>query len=200
MDVKRALLVVDVQIDFCPGGALPVPGGDAIIPVLNKYINLFSGQGLPVFASRDWHTRQTRHFEKCGGMWPEHCVMGSQGAQFHPMLALPEEAIILSKGMISEEDDYSAFQAVDDHKTGFNALLRQHGITALCIGGLATDYCVKWTVMDALTLDYKVTLLVDAIKGVNMRPRDSDGAIEEMIRRGARTTTFEKLYKVMDKM
>jgi nicotinamidase/pyrazinamidase len=198
MNAKSALLVVDVQLDFCPGGALPVPESDTIIPLLNKYIKLFSGHNLPVFASRDWHAGQTTHFKEFGGTWPQHCVRDTKGAQFHPVLTLPEGSIILSKGMSSDEDGYSAFQAVDDHKTDFNALLRQHEIASLFIGGLATDYCVKWTVLDALKFGYKVTLLLDAIKGVNVRPTDSEVAIEEMVRLGAQKTTFEKFYKAME--
>lgn len=197
MHCKSALLAVDVQLDFCPGGALPVPDGDSIIPVLNEYIKLFSRHRLPVFASRDWHERQTRHFKAFGGTWPEHCVQGRKGAQFHPVLKLPAGSIILSKGMISDEHSYSAFQAVDDHKTGFNDLLRQLGVTSIFVGGLATDYCVKWTVLDALKFGYKATLLVDAIKGVNIKPGDSEGAIKEMVRQGARKTTLEKLYRAM---
>lgn len=197
MNSKSALLVVDMQLDFCPGGALPVPAGDTIIHVLNKYIRLFSGRRLPIFASRDWHARHTKHFKEFGGAWPEHCVHDTKGAQLHPVLKLPKGSIILSKGMASDEDSYSAFQAVDDYKTGFNTLLRQQGITSLFIGGLATDYCVKWTVMDALKFGYKATLLLDAIKGVNIKPSDSDVALDEMIRLGARKTTFEKLYKAV---
>ena len=197
MSVKSALLIVDVQLDFCPGGALPVFEGDTIIPVLNNYINLFSGHNLPVFASRDWHARQTTHFKEFGGTWPQHCVRDTKGAQFHPVLILPKGSIILSKGMSFDGDGYSAFQAVDDQETEFDALLRKQGITSLFIGGLATDYCVKWTVLDALQFGYKATLLVDAIKGVNIKPSDSDVALDEMIRLGARKTTFEKLYKAM---
>jgi len=197
MSVKSALLVVDVQLDFCPGGSLPVPVGDAIIPVLNKYIKLFSGYNLPVFASRDWHAGQTTHFKEFGGNWPRHCVQDTKGAQFHPVLTLPGSAIILSKGMSADGDSYSVFQAVDDQKTAFDALLRRRGITSLFIGGLATDYCVKWTVLDGLKLGYKTTLLLDAIKGVDVQPRDSEVAINDMVRLGAHSTTFERLYKSM---
>ncbi len=197
MNLKSALLVVDVQLDFCPGGTLAVPEGDIIIPVLNKYIKLFSGRGLPVFASRDWHARQTKHFQEFGGTWPEHCVQGTKGAQFHPVLTLPTGSIILSKGMASGEDSYSAFQADDEHQTGFDRLLRQRSIASLFIGGLATDYCVKWTVLDALKFGYKATLLLDAMKAVNIKPGDAETALDEMIRLGARKTTFEKLYREM---
>ena len=197
MSAKSALLVVDVQLDFCPGGVLPVPEGDTIIPVLNKYIKLFSGHKPPVFASRDWHARQTKHFKEFGGTWPQHCVRDTKGARFHPVLTLPAGSIILSKGMSSDDDSYSAFQAVDDQKTAFDALLRKHEITSLFIGGLATDYCVKWTVLDALKFGYKTTLLIDAIKGVDIKPGDSEVALDEMTRLGAQTTTFETLSNTM---
>lgn len=174
-----------------------MPEGDAIIPVLNKYVRLFSEQKLPIFASRDWHARTTRHFKAFGGMWPEHCVQGTRGAQFHPELILPGEVIIISKGMSADADDYSAFQAVDDHQIGLHDLLRQAGVLSLFVGGLATDYCVKWTVMDALKRGYATTLLLDAIKGVNIRMGDVDAAIDEMIRLGARRTDFDTLYKEM---
>jgi nicotinamidase/pyrazinamidase len=124
-------------------------------------------------------------------------VQDTKGAQFHPVLTLPGSAIILSKGMSADGDSYSVFQAVDDQKTAFDALLRRRGITSLFIGGLATDYCVKWTVLDGLKLGYKTTLLLDAIKGVDVQPRDSEVAINDMVRLGAHSTTFERLYKSM---
>ena len=197
MKRKSALLIVDVQLDFFPGGALPVPGSDKIISILNKYVKLFSRQKLPIFASRDWHSKQTKHFKQFGGTWPEHCVQNTQGAQFHPVLKLPEETIILSKGMAPDEDNYSAFQSFDSQHTEFNRLLKKFGTTSLFVGGLATDYCVKWTVADALKFGYKVTLLLDAIKGVNINPKDSEVALYEMINLGAQKITFEKLYKKM---
>jgi nicotinamidase/pyrazinamidase len=197
MKSKNALLIVDVQLDFCPGGALPIPEGDKLIPILNKYIKFFSRQKLPIFASRDWHSKHTKHFKQFGGNWPEHCVQNTQGAQFHPVLRLPKDTIILSKGMDPDEDSYSAFQAVDSQRNEFSTLLQKLGVTSLFIGGLATDYCVKWSVLDALKFGYKVTILRDAVKGVNIKPNDSEVSIEEMLNLGAQKTTFEKLYKTM---
>ncbi len=193
MEEKKALLVVDVQNDFCPGGALTVPQGDKIVPVLNKYMMIFSRKKWPIFASRDWHPPKSKHFKKFGGPWPEHCIQNTRGARLHPYLRLPRETILLSKGMDPDKDSYSAFQAVDSRRTGFFELLKSSGIKELLIGGLATDYCVKSSVLDALKFGFKVKLLIDAIKGVNVKPEDSEKAIEEMVRGGAEKMTLEEL-------
>ena len=111
MKTKKALLIVDVQNDFCPGGALAVPQGDSIVAAINKYIRIFAKRKLPIFASRDWHPVRTRHFRDFGGEWPAHCVQNTKGAQFHPKLRLPKDAVLLYKGMSPEEDSYSVFQA-----------------------------------------------------------------------------------------
>ena len=191
MKLKGALLIVDVQNDFCPGGALAVPEGDEIIPVLNRYIELFSKNRLPIFASRDWHPRVTKHFREFGGRWPKHCVQNTKGARFHPDLKLPKDAIILSKGMDPDKESYSAFHALDSNGVEFLKLLDTFGIEELFAGGLATDYCVKFSVLDALRLGFKVNLLTDAIKGVNLKPKDSEEAIREMIRHGALGSNLE---------
>lgn len=193
MEPKRALLIVDVQNDFCPGGALSVPEGDKIVPVLNRYIMIFSRKKWPIFASRDWHPKETKHFKQFGGLWPEHCIQSTRGAGFHPDLRLPRETIILSKGIDPDKDGYSAFQAVDSKGTEFFELLKSSGINELFVGGLATDYCVKSSVLDALKFGFKVKLLIDTIKGVNIKPKDSEQAIEEMVSRGAEKMTLEKL-------
>lgn len=196
MKKKSSLLIVDVQNDFCPDGPLAVPGGDAIVPVLNKYIKLFSSGKLPVFASRDWHPQQTAHFKEFGGQWPAHCVQDSRGACFHPGLQLPDDAVILSKGMDPETDSYSAFQAADAAGNDFAHLLKMFSIKELFVGGLATDYCVRWTVLDALKFGLRVFLLMDAIKGVNVREKDSETAVAEMVNLGAKKITIEKLSRM----
>lgn len=193
MTVKKTLLIIDVQNDFCPGGALPVAGADAIIPILNRYIRLSLKRGLPIFASRDWHPRKTRHFKKFGGRWPIHCVQNTEGAQFHPCLRLPMETVILSKGMDPNKESYSAFQGVDSNRIRFIKLLRTFGIDHILAGGLATDYCVRWSVLDAIKYGFKVTLLRDAIKGVDLEPGDSERAIKDMVKRGARLITIKRL-------
>ena len=197
MKRNNALLIVDVQNDFCPDGKLAVPEGDAIVPMLNKYISIFSRNKWPVFASRDWHPKKTVHFKDFGGQWPEHCIQDTPGANFHPLLRLPADAIILSGGMHPDEDGYSAFQAVDSRGNEFTHLLNTFSIKELFVGGLATDYCVKWSVLDALKFGFKVTLLTDAIKGVDLKPKDSEAAIEEMVRLGAKKMTFEKLSRML---
>lgn len=195
MESKRALLIVDVQNDFCPGGTLAVQEGDKVVSVLNKYIKKFLKNKMPIFASRDWHPEQTRHFRQFGGQWPKHCVQNTSGAGFHPGLALPKEAIILSKGMEPEKDSYSAFQAADANGTDLLTLLQDLGVKELFVGGLATDYCVKWSVLDALKSGFRVKLLTDAIKGVNIKPKDSEEALAEMVSQGAKIINFEELNK-----
>lgn len=192
---KRALLIVDVQNDFCPRGALAVPAGDKVVPVLNKYIKIFSQNKLPIFASRDWHPKQTKHFKDFGGLWPKHCIQKTKGARFRLDLKLSKKVIILSKGMDPQEDSYSAFQAVDNKGIAFFKLLKKFGINELFVGGLATDYCVKLSVLDALKLRFKVKLLTDAIQGVNIKAADSQKAIKEMLAAGAQKINFKKFSK-----
>ncbi len=185
MKKKDALIIVDVQNDFCPGGALAVAEGDKVVAVLNRHIEEFAKAGLVIFATRDWHPKRTRHFNTDGGQWPPHCVQGTEGAKFHAKLALPNSAIIVSKGVSPDADSYSGFEARDDEGVGLAERLRQLGVERIFVGGLATDYCVKHTVLDGLKEGFKVTLLEEAIRGVNLRPNDSQQAIDEMIRAGA---------------
>ncbi len=199
MRVKKALLIVDVQNDFCPGGALGVKDGDKIIPAINKYIKNFASKKLPIFASCDWHPKKTSHFKEFGGIWPKHCIQNTKGAAFHPKLKLPKEAILLYKGMGPEEDSYSAFHAQGQNGMSFLNLLKILGIEEIYIGGLATDYCVKFSVVDALKERFKVKLLVDAIKGVNFKPNDSLDAIREMVRGGVKKITLKRLSKADEK-
>ena len=182
------LIIVDVQNDFLPGGALEVPNSDVIIPVLNRYIVLFSKAGLPVVATRDWHPPDHCSFKNQGGLWPPHCVRGTKGAEFSPELELPENTIIVSKATSVESDAYSGFEG-----TNLDKILREKGIERLFIGGLATDYCVLNTVKDALKNGYKVFLLTDAIKAVNIKPDDGAKAEKEMIEGGAVPLKFEDI-------
>jgi len=191
--MEKALLIVDVQNDFCPGGALGIKGGDKIIPAINKYIKIFVSQEFPVFASRDWHPRKTLHFKEFGGAWPVHCIKNTKGAAFHPKLRLPKEAILLYKGMDPRKESYSAFQAQDSRGRPLANLLKTFGIEELYIGGLATDYCVKFTVLDAMRRGFKVKILLDAIRGVNLKPNDSQDAIRKMLKIGAKKITLNKL-------
>ena len=190
---RDALVVVDLQNDFCPGGALGVRGGDAIVPVMNRYLERFGDAGAPVFLTRDWHPPVTRHFKAFGGVWPPHCVQGTRGADFHPGLASPAEAVVVSKGMHPDQDAYSAFQAEDRSARPFSAVLAERGVRRLYLGGLATDYCVRATVLDALREGLEVFVLADAIAAVELEPGDGARALDEMQGAGARLTTLIEL-------
>ncbi|MCS6949270.1 MAG: bifunctional nicotinamidase/pyrazinamidase [bacterium] len=188
-----ALLIVDVQNDFCPGGALPVPEGDQVVPVLNQAIERFQQAGAPIIASRDWHPERSTHFAAYGGKWPVHCVQRTEGAAFHPDLRLPEDAIVVSKGMGENEDGYSAFEARTDDGTPLESLLREKGIRRLVVGGLATDYCVRASVLGALERGIEVLVLQDAIRGVDVQPGDSERALAEMQQKGAKLVSLEEV-------
>ena len=192
MKFKKALLIVDVQNDFCPGGALGIPQGDKIIPAINKYTKAFSSKKLPIFVTRDWHPVRTKHFKDFGGVWPVHCIQNTLGSAFHSKLKLPKGAIFLYKGMDPEKDSYSAFQAQELNGTGFAHLLKLLKVNELYICGLATDYCVRFSTLDALKHGVKVKILIDAIKGVDLKKGDSQKAIKEMTRKGAKTIILKK--------
>ena len=183
-----ALIVVDVQRDFCPGGALPVPRGDEVIPVLNEYLERFRRAGAAIYATRDWHPPNHKSFREYGGEWPPHCIQGTEGAEFHPNLKLPGDALIISKATEPDKEAYSGFEG-----TNLKESLESRGVKRVFVGGLATDYCVKSTVLDALKYGFEVFLLVDAVRGVDLQPGDSERAIEEMVRRGAKKITLSDL-------
>jgi nicotinamidase/pyrazinamidase len=176
---KRALIVVDVQNDFCPGGALAVPAGDEVIAPLNGLIEEFLSRGEPVYKSRDWHPPKTKHFAEHGGTWPVHCVQETRGAEFHPELIDDPRIEIISKGM-GDEDNYSAFDGTD-----LAERLDRQGVEEVWVGGLATDYCVKNTVLDALRKGFKVKAVANAMRAVELQPGDGARAIAEMQQRGA---------------
>lgn len=182
---NSALVIVDVQNDFCPGGSLAVAGGDEVVPVLNQYAEAFATAGRLVVAGRDYHPAVTTHFSRYGGDWPAHCVQETAGADYHPDLKLPAGTIHVQKGMGNDEDAYSELQARDDAGTLLPDLLREHGIRKLYVGGLATDYCVKATVLDGLKAGFEVVLLADACRGVNIKPLDAKRAVQEMEAAGA---------------
>ena len=183
-----ALLAVDVQYDFLPGGSLAVPQGDEVIVPLNRCIALFVELGLPVFASRDWHTVDHISFQARGGPWPPHCVAGTHGAAFADRLELPLDARIVSKADTRDHDAYSAFGGTD-----FNRQLKAAGVRRLFVGGLATDYCVLNSVRDALALGYAVCVLEDTVRAVDAKPGDGARALEEMRRLGAQCVLSEAL-------
>ena len=175
-----ALPVVDVQVDFLPGGNLAVREGDAVVAPLNGWIARFEAAGLPVFATRDWHPADHCSFRAQGGIWPAHCVAGTRGAEFADALALPRAVRIVSKAARNDADAYSGFEGTD-----LDARLRAAGVRRIFVGGLATDYCVVNTVADALKLGYAVIVLVDAIRAVDVKPGDGERAIAAMFAAGA---------------
>ncbi len=187
---RDALLLVDIQNDFCSGGALAVPEGDRIVPIANWYARLFERRGLPVFASRDWHPAETKHFQAWGGPWPPHCVQETKGAAFHPRLSLPDDAVVVSKGRDPEQDSYSAVQAETPQGRPLGEELKARGVERLFVGGLATDYCVRASVLDALKQGLQVFLLEDAAKGIDLSAGDVHRAVEEMEEHGAKTATL----------
>lgn len=183
---RSALLVVDVQNDFCTGGALAVPGSERVVDAMNGYIADAAARGMPIYASRDWHPAVTKHFVEYGGPWPVHCVQGTTGAQFRPGLQLTPSTVVITKGDDAEDHGYSALDGHTADGTPFPAELRRRGITHLYVGGLATDYCVKHSVLGALDAGIAVTVLADAVSGVDLTPGDATRALDAMRERGAR--------------
>lgn len=176
---KQALIVVDVQNDFCPGGALAVSEGDEVVEPLNELIDEFLERGNPVYKSRDWHPPQTKHFQAYGGTWPIHCVQNTKGAEFHPQLRDDPRIRVISKGL-GDTDCYSAFDETD-----LASQLHEQGVEELVVGGLATDYCVKATVLAGLNEGFKVRALKNAMRAVDVNPGDGERAIQEMKAAGA---------------
>ena len=174
-----ALLVVDIQNDFCPGGALGVSAGDEVIPMLNRWIGEARAKGVPVFATRDWHPADHISFRQRGGLWPPHCVQGTHGAEFHPDLRLPPDAQIVSKATTPDVESYSAFGDTDLAKR-----LRGAGVKRVWIGGLAQDYCVRYSSLDAIKQGFEVHVIVDATRAVNLSPEDGRRALQEIKRAG----------------
>ena len=183
---KRALIVVDVQNDFCPGGTLAVPHGDEVVAPLNRAIDEFLARGEPVYKSRDWHPPTTKHFADYGGVWPVHCVQNTKGAEFHPALRDDPRITVISKGL-GDTDCYSAFDETD-----LLDQLRRENVEEVVVGGLATDYCVKSTVLDALKSGFKVKALRSAMRAVDVQPGDGERAIEEMRNAGAEIVSASK--------
>ena len=177
---KKALIVVDVQNDFCPGGSLPVAQGNEVVAPLNKLMKEFLDRGEPVYKTRDWHPQQTNHFAAYGGIWPFHCVQNTPGAEFHPDLLDDPRITVISKGIDDTADGYSGFDG-----TNLSELLNEEGVKEIWVGGLATDYCVKATVIDGVRKGFKVKALADAMRPVNVNPEDGANAVAAMKSVGA---------------
>lgn len=179
-----ALLIIDVQIDFCPGGSLPIEDGDQIVPVLNEWIEAARVKEIPVYASRDWHPNKHPSFKENGGLWPVHCLQDSLGAGFHPDLDLPEGTVLISKGVRFDQDQNSAFD-----QTGLAVQLRKDGIRRLYVGGLAEDVCVLATVLDACHEGFETVLIRDATRSISQE--GGRAARETMRAAGAQFISME---------
>lgn len=189
IDSKSALILVDVQNDFCPGGSLAVSDGDAVVPVLNAYTARFVAASAPIYATRDWHPANHLSFMPESGIWPVHCVQESHGAAFHAELTLPEGVTIISKAQKQEEEAYSGFGGTD-----LAARLRAQGVESVYVGGLATDYCVKSTVLDALQEGFDTYFLADGSRGVEVQPGDVAAAEAQMASAGAKRITLDSFF------
>ncbi|MGH9921004.1 MAG: nicotinamidase [Nitrososphaerales archaeon] len=189
-EATQAIIVVDVQRDFCPGGALPVARGDKIIPAVNELVSAFQRAGLPIFFTRDWHPKNHVSFKAQGGPWPPHCIQNTPGASFHPSLAIPSDAEVIDKGTLQAEDAYSGFQGTDLARK-----LRGLRVKQIYVAGLATDYCVKNTVIDGAAQGFETYVVADCVRGVNLKRTDSATAHREMRSHGARKTTSGRLLK-----
>jgi nicotinamidase/pyrazinamidase len=175
-----ALIITDIQNDFLPGGALPVKEGDLVIPVLNEYAKIFHKANAKIVASRDWHPANHVSFTSQGGPWPPHCVQDTEGARFSPNLKLPVSTEIISKATNPQKEAYSVFDS-----TGLGDRLKSGGVTRVFIGGLATDYCIVNSVLDARQMKLEVIVLADAIRGINLNQGDVDKALDTINQSGA---------------
>lgn len=208
--MNAALLLIDLQNDFCPGGALAVAEGDAVIAIANEAIAICLAHKIPVIASQDWHPAEHRSFAvnsqaepwtvgDLDGLtqvwWPVHCVQNTAGAAFHPELNQAAISEIFQKGQDPDIDSYSAFFDNGRRaKTRLDDWLQQQGINCLFVMGLATDYCVKYTVLDALTSGYKTSVIKEGCRAVNLQPQDGQQAIDAMNEAGA---TIQSLAQFM---
>ena len=185
---STALLVVDIQNDFMPWGTVPVAEGDKVVPVLNEYIREFINTGASIFYSRDWHPKNHISFKQQGGPWPPHCVQNTKGAEFDPDLIIAKGAKIISKATNPNKESYSDFGG-----TKLASILRKLGVKTVLVGGLATDYCVRYTVLDALKAGFKTYVLTDACRAVEVKSGDSKKALDEMLTKGAEKLELSQL-------
>lgn len=179
----KALLIVDVQNDFCPGGALAVPDGDRVVPVINGLMDQFS----LIVASKDWHPSGSVHFKT----WPVHCLQGTRGAEFHPALRSQRIGQVFLKGTSSKDDGYSAYEATNADLEGY---LKERGVDELYVVGLATDYCVKQSALDAAKKGFRTIVVQDAVAPVDVRPGDGERALEEMKESGVEFVTSQDIH------
>jgi nicotinamidase/pyrazinamidase len=184
-----ALILVDIQNDFCPGGALAVTEGDQIVSVVNRLMPRFP----LVVSTQDWHPANHVSFKERGGPWPPHCVQGTRGADLHPDLKTDAIAHYFRKASSPDKDDYSEFAGTDDRGRTLDQALRSYGVKRLFVAGLATDYCVLETVLDGLKHGYEVFVIADATRAVNVNPTDGENALQRMTESGAQLVTSNEL-------
>jgi nicotinamidase/pyrazinamidase len=184
---ESALILVDIQNDFCPGGALAVNEGDRIVPIVNRLISRFP----LVISTQDWHPANHISFEAQGGPWPAHCVQGTAGAELHPDLKTDTVALYFRKASSPDKDDYSEFAGKDEQGRSLDEVLKDYGVKTIYIVGLATDYCVLETVLDGLKYGYEVYAVTDAMRAVNVNPDDEEKALYKMASSGAHLLTSE---------
>ncbi len=189
--MKTALLVVDVQKDFCPGGALGVDEGDKVVEPINQLVRHFERLGWPMFFTRDWHPEHHSSFLANGGPWPPHCIAGTPGAEFHADLHVSAGATIISKADEPDKEAYSGFEG-----TPLTEMLKKQSVDAVVIAGLTTDYCVKNTALDAHRLGFAVTVATDAVRAVNVKPDDGRCAIKHMQIRGVQFAETAELIEL----
>lgn len=184
-----ALILVDIQNDFCPGGALAVDEGDQIVDVVNRLMPLFD----LVISTQDWHPADHISFKERGGPWPPHCVQGTEGVELHPALNRERINYYFRKASSPDKDAYSEFEGTDDRGRTLDEALSSHMIRRVYVAGLATDYCVKATVLDAVKHGYEVYVVTDGVRAVNVAPDDGEKALDEMTRAGAHLVTSDQL-------
>ena len=189
---NSALILVDIQNDFCPGGALAVDEGDLIVPIVNNLIAEFP----LVISTQDWHPTNHISFKEQGGPWPPHCVQGSRGAELHPDLRTDTVAHYFRKASTPGKDDYSEFAGKDDRGRSLDEALKGEGVKTIYVVGLATDYCVLETVLDGLKYGYEVFAIRDAMRAVNVNPADGEKALERMASAGAHIVTSDEVLKL----
>ena len=189
---RDALVVVDIQNDFCPGGALAVSEGDQIVPIVNQLIQEFP----LVISTQDWHPENHISFKQRGGPWPPHCVQGTQGAQLHPELKTDTISYYFRKASSPDKDDYSEFAGKDEQGRSLDEVLKSHDVKSLYIVGLATDYCVLETVLDGLKYGYEVYPVIDAMRAVNVDPDDGERALRKMAYNGAHLVTSDEVLNL----
>jgi len=196
---KKALIIIDVQRDFCPGGPVAVKDGDSMVPMINRYIEGFSKGGGFIYATRKLYSESRKNFQALGSEAPPHCIKGSPGAELHRGLKLTEDTILITRGLDSDGVCLSAFAGVDEEGRTLRDSLLANGVSHIYLAGIATEYSVKATALDARGFGFFVTILLDGVRAVNKKIGDSEVAIGEMRKAGADTRDFSCLVLLMSR-